>query len=275
MANLLTIIKEPNDYFTFILNDNTVNAIKNTRNDLTTVGQFCHFKTSNGANLIKEQNILFGNITIINGGSTLIPLSIDDLFVKLISVGFFDWINGTGSGGVNRFDELDDTFQYFGKDGQVVRVNESELKLESFVLPDFSYLTKFPSPLVAGRILQVNETATAYEFVNAFNTVTQEIREGETETSPSENAIFLALQTISESIQGDVEFIDFPRLEEDQQDFIIPEGKTAIQAIVNGAVYVPSTANNTDNSHTFSQTGTTVTTQESLVTGNYISFLIQ
>lgn len=275
MANLLTITKEVNDYFTFVLNGDTANAIKNTRNDLTMVGTEAHFKTSNGANLIKEQSVLFGNITIIDGATTLIPSSPDDLFAKLISVNFFDWINGTGSGGVDRFDELLDTFSYFGKDGQSLRVNESELKLETFVIPDVSYLSKFPTPLVAGMMLKVNPTATAYELVNALNIVTQEIRAGFTGTTPSEDAIFNALATISSSISGSLEFEDFGRLLSDQQDFAIPSGKTAKWAIMNGAIYVPETANNTDDINTFTQSGTNVTTKETLVTGNYFGIFIQ
>jgi len=76
--NLLTITKEPNDYFTFVLNGDIVNAIKNTRNDLTTVGDLCHFKTSNGANLIKEQNVIYSNVTIIDGVALPSPVSVDE-----------------------------------------------------------------------------------------------------------------------------------------------------------------------------------------------------
>lgn len=167
MANLLTITKEPNDYFTFVLNGDTANAIKNTRNDLLTVGNIAHFKTSQGANLIKEQNVPFGNVTIVDGATSLVPVSVDDLFTKLISVGYFDWINGSGGGGgVDRFDELLDTFNYFGKDGQVPVVDEAQLRLIAKVLPNTDYLSFFPSPLVPGQILQVNATGDGYILVN-------------------------------------------------------------------------------------------------------------
>lgn len=165
-VNLLTITKEANDYFTFVLNGDIANAIKNTRNDLTMVGDFAHIKSSEGANFIKEQNIIYSNITIVDGIALPSPISADDLFAKLFSVGYFDWINGSGSGGVDRFDELLDTFDYFGKDGQVPRVNESQLKLEAFVLPDASYLNYFPDPLVANKMLKVKADGTAYEFVD-------------------------------------------------------------------------------------------------------------
>lgn len=168
-VNLLTITKEANDYFTFVLNGDTVNAIKNTRNDLTMVGDLAHIKSANGANLISQQNVIYSNITIIDGVTSLVPTSPDDLFAKLISVNYFDWIFGSGSGGTDRFDELIDTFSYFGKDGQVLRVNESELKLETFVLNNVTKstdLTDMPAFLVSGKMLQVNPAATGYIFVD-------------------------------------------------------------------------------------------------------------
>lgn len=169
MANLLTITKEPNDYFTFVLNGDSANAIKNTRNDLTMIGDFAHFKTSNGANLIKEQNVLFGNITIINGIALPTPISPDDLFAKLNSVNFFDWIFGTGSVGVDRFDDLLDTFDYFGNDGKVPIVDESQLKLVPFTLPDTSKLDDFPTPLIPLKFIRVKADGSEYEFVDIPN----------------------------------------------------------------------------------------------------------
>lgn len=277
MANLLTITKEIDGYFTFVLNGDSANAIKNTRNDLLTVGNLAHFKTANGANLIKEQDVLFSNVTIIDGVTSVVPTSVDDLFNELDNVGFFDWINGHGgSGGVNRFDELEDTFSYFGKDGQVVRVNESQQKLETFVMPDVSYLSKFPTPLVAGMILKVNAGATAYELVNAFNVITQEIREGFTETTPSEDAIFQALEAIQSSISGELGFIDYPRLEEATNEFIIPTGKTAKFAVVNyGANYFPETVNNYGELNTFIQADDSVSFGETLAVGNYVVIFYQ
>jgi hypothetical protein len=277
MANLLTITKETDGYFTFVLNGDSANPIKNTRNDLLTVGNLAHFKTANGANLIKEQDVIYSNITIIDGVTSVVPTSVDDLFNELSDIGFFDWINGSGgSGGVNRFDELEDTFSYFGKDGQVVRVNESELKLETFTMPDVSYLSKFPTPLVAGMMLKVNAGATAYELVNALNIITQEIRAGYTETTPSEDAIFQALEAIQSSISGEIGFIDYERLEEDTQEFVIPTGKTAIFAIVNyGTNYFPETVNNTGESNTFIQTDDIVSFGETLSIGNYLVIFYQ
>lgn len=170
MANFLTITKLTDIFFLFTLNGDTVNAIRNSRNNVTIVGNFCHFKSDNGANLIKEQNILFSNVTIIDGAALPSPVSADDLIIKLDSVNFFDWTSETGGGGgINRFDELLDTFEYFGKDGQSIKVNESQQKLEPFVLPDVSMLEDFPSPLIPNKILKVNSTGTAYEFVDFTN----------------------------------------------------------------------------------------------------------
>jgi hypothetical protein len=46
---------------------------------------------------------------------------------KLIEIGFFDGISGTSGGSaIDRFDELSDTFNYFGRDRRVVVVNESQ-----------------------------------------------------------------------------------------------------------------------------------------------------
>jgi len=200
MDNFVTITKEPNDYFTFMLNGDVATQIKNTRNDLLTFGDLAHFKTSNGANLIKEQNIPYGNVTIIDGATSLIPTSTDDLFTKLISVGYFDWMDGTGSGGVDRFDDLLDTFKYFGKDGQMVVVNESELKLVTIPVPDVSGLSVFPTPLIAFKTLRVKADASGYEFVDAVNIVTQDIRSGYTETAPSEDVVYRALQNITDPV---------------------------------------------------------------------------
>lgn len=237
-VNLLTITKEPNGYFTFVINGDMVNAIKNTRNDLLTVGNECHFKTSNGANLVKQQNIVFGNITIIDGVTLLVPTSIDDLFTKLISVDFFDWINGTGSGGVDRFDALIDTFDYFGNDGKIPMVDESQLKLVPFELPDVSKLDDFPTPLEANKFLRVKSDATGYEFV------------------------------VLPSFDG-VQSIDFSRLLAPQQDFIIPNGKIALYAMVNGTMYYPVTLNNSTEFNTFTQTVNTISFTNTLEIGEY------
>lgn len=144
MANSLLITKLSDDSFSFIVNGDTVNVIINLRNDLTTVGDECHFKTSEGANLIKLQQILYNEVTIVDGATLPVATSPLDLRIKLRSVGFWDWMTiGTGTG-VDRFDDLLDAFGYFGNDGKVPIVDESQLKLIPFTLPDVSYLNLFP-----------------------------------------------------------------------------------------------------------------------------------
>ena len=125
----LIITKQSGNFFSLVLNGG--NPIISERNRLTTIGDFCNFKTANGANLILKQNIPYTEITLISSG-TFTFLSIDALWSKLIEVGFFDGIANTGGGSIiDRFDELLDTFSYLGRDGQLLIVNESELKLDT------------------------------------------------------------------------------------------------------------------------------------------------
>jgi len=225
MANLLTITKKPVGYFDFVVNGDVANIVTNAQNAMLGYKEFCHFKTSDGANIIKEQNITFSNITLIDGMTTLPQaVSMDDLILKLESIGFFDWqTSGGGGGGVNRFDELLDTFPYFGKDGQVPVVDEAQLRLIAQALPDVSYLSYFPTPLVQNKALRVNNAGTAYEFYDPVNLVTQEIRETATETAPSEAAVFAALQSIS--FGGLSEQLDF---DANGVDNFIDIGTTAV-----------------------------------------------
>lgn len=210
MANLLTITKKPVGYFDFVLNGNVADIVTSSRNNMFGYINFCHFKTENGANIIKEQNIIFSNVTLIDGVTLPAAVSMDDLILKLESIGFFEWqTSGGGSGGVNRFDELLDTFNYVGKDGQVPFVDEAQLRLIAKALPNTDYLNFFPSPLESGKILRVNQDATEYIFEDAFNVVTQQIRENQTTTTPSEDAVFQALQSILGSITNQVPKITF------------------------------------------------------------------
>ena len=167
MASLV-ITKGSIGEFSFVLDGDVANQIKNIRNDLTTVGIESHFKTSNGANLIKDQQISPTEVTIIDGGTTLNPANVEQLFAMLDSVGYFDWINGFGGGGgtgVDRFDELLDTPDYFGNNGKTLVIDESQLKLIAVNFynynlftqlndtPDVSVPNKFLSTDVSGNII--------------------------------------------------------------------------------------------------------------------------
>lgn len=157
----LLITKNSNDVFSFVLDGDYANEIKNIRNDLLTIGNFGHFKTSNGANLIKFQNVTPSEVTIIDGGTTLNPVTTDDLFDALRSVGYFDWIFQATGGGVNRFVDLLDTFGFFGQDGKTVVVDESQSKLipvTFYNVQKFTQLSDVPSVHIAGKWLMSDGT---------------------------------------------------------------------------------------------------------------------
>lgn len=198
MANLLSITKEDNEQFSFVINGDTATEIINTRNDLLTIGNETHFKTANGANLVKDQSIIFSNVSLFDGVTPVAsPTSTRDLFDKLTALGFFDWIDGTGgSGGVDRFDDLLDTFKYFGKDGQFLVVDESQLKLVTVavtIVTESTQLTDMPSVLSPGLVLKVNDAGTAYILTEVLNYVSQSIDPLVTDKAPSEKAVYDAL----------------------------------------------------------------------------------
>jgi hypothetical protein len=133
----LIITKQTGNFFSLVLDGGS--PIVSEQNRLTTVGNFCNFKTASGANLILKQNILFSEITIVTAGS-YVPTSINDLWLSLINAGFFVGLGtGGGGGGVDRFTELLDSFSsYLGRDGQVLVVNESMQRIETVAISLFS-----------------------------------------------------------------------------------------------------------------------------------------
>jgi len=158
----LLITKNSNDVFSFVLDGDYSNEIKNIRNDLLTVGNFGHFKTANGANLIKIQNVTPSDVTIVDGSTTLNPTTTDQLFSNLISVGYFDWIFNSGGSGAVRFTDLSDTFQYFGNNGKIVVVDEAQMKLipiTFYNVSKFTELSDVPNAQVAGKYLMSNGTS--------------------------------------------------------------------------------------------------------------------
>ena len=169
MANTLLINKLTGGYFQFVLNGDTANAVRGIKNDLLAVGEQLHFKTGNGANIIKEQFIYPADLTIVASG-TFTFTNVDQVWTKLIEIGYFDWINSGGSGtGASRFDDLLDTFKYTGRDGQAVIVNESQQKLQTFELYNYRTFTDLedtPDLLLANKMVATNETGTALIFKN-------------------------------------------------------------------------------------------------------------
>lgn len=165
MANALIISKQTGGYFAFNLSIDGApqEEVRSIQNDLLTVGNTLHFKTSNGANIIKQQDITPAELTIIASG-TFTFATVTQVWDKLIEIGFFDWLGTGGGAGVDRFDDLLDTFQYFGKDGYVCVVNESQQKLEA--VPFYNYrkftdLEDSPSFLVPNKMVVVNPTGTS------------------------------------------------------------------------------------------------------------------
>jgi hypothetical protein len=172
MATLL-ITKETGGYFSFVVDGNTAEKVTNMRNDVFAIGNILHFKTATGANIIKTQNINVTDITLIASGSftfTTVPL----FLAKLIDVGYYDWLSGGGSGtGVDRFDELLDTFDYFGKAGQVVIVASNELGLTTVALNNVSKFTELddtPTSIIANKMLVGNSAGTAIEWKDVPST---------------------------------------------------------------------------------------------------------
>jgi hypothetical protein len=168
MATLL-ITKETGGYFSFVVDGNTAEKVTNMRNDVLSIGTICNFKTANGANIIKKQNIDVTAITLVASG-TFTFADVNTFLIKLIDVGYYDWLlTGGGGTGVDRFDELLDTFSYFGKDGQCVIVNESELKLETTVLYNKRKIVELEdvfSAIVPNKMLVTNEAGDKIELAD-------------------------------------------------------------------------------------------------------------
>ena len=131
--------------------------------NMTTFGDVCHFKTKNGANLIANQNVTYDQITVIDtygGTGNFTFANVQNLWTKLIELNFFAGVGGGGGGGgVTRFDALLDGFTYFGNDGKVPMVNESELKLEPVTFYNFNEFIQMDDvaieTLIVGKIVGV------------------------------------------------------------------------------------------------------------------------
>lgn len=140
------IIKEKAaGYYEFTIDGDVV--YNNVRNDLTvdsTSGtDYCHFKTSNGAAIFQKQNILITDVTIINADDDEFnPTTIEQLYSQLYAIGYFDWINGGGSGSSTRFDELLDTFNYPANNGKVPVVDSTLLKLVPTIFHNISLFSQ-------------------------------------------------------------------------------------------------------------------------------------
>ena len=165
MANSLLIEKQTGGYFKFTLNGDTANAVTSIQNDLLAVGNQLHFKTGNGANIIKEQFIYPEDVTIVSGG-TFTFTTVAQVWDKLIDIDYFAWLGSGGGSGVyiDRFDDLVDTFKYTGNAGKTVVVDNSELKLVPVTLYNkrlFTELDDTPDSLVPNKMVVVNSAGNA------------------------------------------------------------------------------------------------------------------
>lgn len=163
MSNSLIITKQPSGVFSLQLNGEDV--VRSEQNRLTMVGNYCHFKTANGANVVKEQMLLFSEVTLITTITETFA-SIDQLWQRLIDVGFFGTLgSGGGGGGADKFTELTDTFpSYLGRDNQALIINESQQRIESvpfYNVQSFTQLADTPSTLLANKMITTNDSGTA------------------------------------------------------------------------------------------------------------------
>lgn len=248
----LIITKQTGNFFSLVLDGGT--PIISEQNRLTTIGDFCNFKTANGANLILKQNILYSEITIITGVSH-VPTSINDLWDSLIAAGFFDGVITTGGVTATRFDELLDTFTYFGRDGQLLVVNESELKLDTIAMSIFTEADKIKlDGIETGAQVNVNPDWD--------------------KTDPSDPATILnkppdfgtiATPIIMDGIIGvTVGFIV------GQQDYEMPINAVVIDVYINDGKQSKTTAINTARTNRWSQVDTTLSITKVPALNNYI-----
>ena len=186
MANTLLIEKETGGYYGFTLTIDGVvqDKIRNMFNDAFGKNNLVTINNSTGANLVKKQNISVFDITLIASG-TFTFSDIDAFLVKLIDIGFFDWRLGTGGGGgATRFDDLLDTFQYFGQDGKGVKVNESEQKLETYDIYNYRTITDLedtydvgvPNKMLVtdndGNVVLEDKIVIPQPFLNSIGSIT-------------------------------------------------------------------------------------------------------
>ena len=171
MAIRLVIRQLTTDAYGFVYDGDTSNEIKALRNDVFILDSKVHIKSSNGASLLSFQNIDVTEIQLIAGG-TFTFTDTDAFINKLTLIGFFDWINGSGSGGgtgVDRFENLLDTFDFFGNDGKVPVVDTAQMTLVPRVFHNvnkFTQLIDVPNTIQAGRMLVGNQARTGLEFQN-------------------------------------------------------------------------------------------------------------
>ena len=107
--------------------------------------------------------------------------------------------------------------------------------------------------------------------------IVQTIREGETDTTPSEDAVFqaLALKSNITDIAGELQMIDYDITSDGVDSFFIPTGTTAKQVFLDKQLLFKSTTNNTGRTDLWTQTGDVVTLTTPTEINNYIQIFYQ
>jgi len=243
----LIITKQSGNFFSLVLDGGS--PIISEQNRLTTIGNYCNFKTANGANLILKQNVLYSEITIIDGGS-YVPTSINDLWVSLIDVGFFNGVVIGGSVTATEFTELLDTFtSYIGRDGQILVVNESEQRIETIGISIFSEADR--------EKLDGIETGAEVNVQSDWN-----------ESDPDSDAFILNKPDLSGNSSALIVLDGGIVLTAPQQDFELPDGAICQNVFVNESLVTNTT--NTAFVARWNQDGTTVTLSKTTATNNRV-----
>ena len=240
----LVITKESGNLFKFELDGGT--PIRNDQNRLLTNGDYCNFKTANGASIVQKQNILYSEVTLIASG-TFTFASVTDLWDKLQEVGFFDGLaSGGGGGGFDTFIELLDTpASYIGDDGKVLVVNESEQKV-----------------IFQAIALFTPELLTKLENIQAGAEVN--VQADWDESNPLSDAFIQNKPNLSATGTFVARFSGIG------QTYDLPANAVAIFATINDAIqHIEQTGFESD-LNTFTQSGVTVTFKKSITTGQRI-----
>ena len=100
-------------------------------------GNTFDFKTVNGANIIKKQNIDVNDITLVDafgGGSIYNYDNVDELWNKLTELNFW---GGDVSSGITTLVGLSDTPTYYANNGKVLQINEAQNRVDA--VPFYNY----------------------------------------------------------------------------------------------------------------------------------------
>lgn len=253
----LLITKQTGNVFSLVIDGG--DPIISEQNRLTTIGNYCDFKTANGANLILKQNILYSEITIVDG-SPVVPTSIIDLWTILIAKGFFNGVTVSGGGsGATSFTQLLDTFNsYLGRAGQIVVVNNSETGLTTISYNVFTSEDRTKLDQIEAKA-QVN-VIPDWSITNPLDP-----RYISGKPSPSSSSIQRLDGFIGITVGFDV----------GQQDFTIPSGAICTDVWLSHMKQYKQSLVNVSLLNLWSQTDNIVTLKKIPVLNNYLEITYQ